>query len=62
MTALRTHLSYLDVRLRGYDRAEVQEELARREYSGDSELKPGAFFSVRVTSVDDTDDSRLGHG
>jgi penicillin-binding protein 1A len=59
LAALRTHLSYLDVRLRGYDRQTVQEELARREYSGDSELKPGAFLFGRVTSVDDTDDSRL---
>ncbi len=48
---LRTELSRLDVRLRGYDHDEVQSELAALEYSGDSDLEEGAFLFGTVTAV-----------
>ncbi len=41
--ALRRHLSQLDVRLRGYSRAAVQDEYKALEYRGDEELLPGNF-------------------
>ncbi|WP_319550036.1 transglycosylase domain-containing protein [Desulfogranum marinum] len=41
--ALRRQLSLLDVRLRGYNREEVQQEYRELEYAGDTELLPGAF-------------------
>lgn len=42
--ALRRHLSSLDVLLRGYNRAEVQEEYAQLDYPGDADPIPGAFL------------------
>ncbi len=41
--ALRSQLSQLDVVLRGYNRAEVQKEYAELNYSGDTDIVPGAF-------------------
>lgn len=49
--ALRRELSRLDVRMRGYDRAEVQREYSRLDYRGDRILQQGAFVFGRVTSV-----------
>lgn len=52
LSTLRQELSRLDVRLRGYDRQEVQEELAALEYSGDSVLQPGAFLFGQIVSIE----------
>ncbi len=41
---LRRELSRLDIRLRGYDREEVQKELANTNYRGDRELIERAFL------------------
>jgi len=42
--SLRQELSRLDVRLRGYERAEVQKELQEIDYAGDMILKKQAFL------------------
>ncbi len=42
--ALRQELSRLDVRLRGYNRGEVQKELAGLDYPGDLVVRPQAFL------------------
>ncbi len=44
LAVLRGELSRLDVRLRGYERQEVQAELANLDYTGDSVLSKGAFL------------------
>jgi len=44
LTILRNELSRLDVRLRGYEREDIQKELADLNYSGDSHLKKDAFL------------------
>lgn len=44
LAILRSELSRLDVKLRGYERAEVQKELLDLEYAGDSELRVGNFL------------------
>ncbi len=49
--ALRHELSRLDVRLRGYDREEVQKELASTNYRGDREIKKGAFLFGSITDL-----------
>ena len=49
--SLRHELSRLDVRLRGYDREEVQKELANTNYRGDRELKKGAFLFASITDL-----------
>lgn len=41
---LRHELSRLDIRLRGYERDEVQKELRALKYKGDSLLRKGAFL------------------
>ncbi|WP_161630013.1 transglycosylase domain-containing protein [Desulfogranum mediterraneum] len=51
--ALRSHLSGLDVRLRGYDRRTVQEEYAALDYKGDRELLPGAFVFGTILEIAD---------
>ena len=51
LTALRGELSRLDVRLRGYNREEVQSELAELEYSGDNVVKEGAFLFGTISEV-----------
>ncbi|WP_028319722.1 transglycosylase domain-containing protein [Desulfobulbus elongatus] len=53
---LRRHLSQLDARLRGYDRAMVQAEYKELEYQGDEELLPGNFVFGTVGSVAETRD------
>ena len=64
--SLRTELSRLDVRLRGYDRKEVQEEYAALRYRGDSELREKAFVFGTVENVDTSDPQspviRVGFG
>ncbi len=49
--ALRRQLSRLDVRLRGYEREEVQEELAQTDYAGDRSVKERAFLFGSVLAV-----------
>jgi len=49
--SLRQELSRLDVRLRGYDRAEVQQELQRVEYAGDMALRKHAFLFGTIGKI-----------
>ncbi|MEE4242220.1 MAG: transglycosylase domain-containing protein [Desulfopila sp.] len=49
--SLRHDLSRLDVRLRGYEREEVQKELEELNYRGDTTLKSHAFFFGVIESV-----------
>lgn len=49
--SLRHELSRLDVRLRGYDRDEVQAELRKTTYHGDREVKKGAFLFGSITDI-----------
>ena len=49
--ALRRQLSYLDVRLRGYDRESVQSELAATEYQGDLVPERHAFLFGTVAGI-----------
>lgn len=49
--ALRQELSRLDVRLRGYGRAEVQKELQATDYAGDRVLKKQAFLFGTITKI-----------
>lgn len=51
LSILRGELSRLDVTLRGYERVEVQKELAALDYGGDSELRLGAFLFGTVVEV-----------
>ena len=51
LLALRRHLSYLDVRLRGYDRADVQKQYAAMELTRKKEIAPGDFLLVTVKTV-----------
>ena len=52
LAILRGELSRLDVRLRGYERQEVQAELANLDYSGDSVLRKSAFLFGQVESIE----------
>ena len=51
LSILRGELSHLDVRLRGYDRKEVQEELKGLDYSGDSAVREGEFLFATITEI-----------
>ncbi|BHH82641.1 transglycosylase domain-containing protein [Desulforhopalus sp. 52FAK] len=52
LCSLRSELSRLDVRLRGYKREEVQAELAAQEYTGDSALFKGAFLFGTIQTIE----------
>jgi len=52
LSILRRELSRLDVRLRGYERKDVQAELADLNYSGDSTLKKGAYLFGNVEQIE----------
>ncbi|MCP4339735.1 MAG: glycosyl transferase family 51 [Desulfobulbaceae bacterium] len=52
LAILRGELSRLDVRLRGYEREEVQTELANLDYTGDSALRKGAFLFGHIDSIE----------
>mgnify|MGYP001486959009 CR=1 FL=1 len=52
--ALRQHLSQLDVRLRGYQRAQVQAEYNDMQYLGDEEYLPGSFVFGVVKAINET--------
>lgn len=49
--ALRHDLSRLDVRLRGYEREEVQKELGALDYKGDRRLEKRAFLFGKVKEI-----------
>jgi penicillin-binding protein 1A len=49
--ALRKQLSYLDVRLRGYERTDVQAELGNTDYQGDLKREKHAFLFGTVAAV-----------
>lgn len=49
--SLRHELSRLDVRLRGYEREEIQQELEELQYGGDSKAEKHAFLFGRVKEV-----------
>ncbi|MCF8056477.1 MAG: transglycosylase domain-containing protein [Desulfocapsa sp.] len=49
---LRRELSRVDIRLRGYEREEVQEELGAADYYGDQELKEKSFLFATITEID----------
>ncbi len=51
LAILRAELSHLDVRLRGYDRKEVQGELSGLDYSGDSAVREGEFLFGAITEI-----------
>ncbi|HKJ64246.1 MAG TPA: transglycosylase domain-containing protein, partial [Desulfopila sp.] len=50
--SLRHDLSRLDVRLRGYERQEVQAELQKLDYAGDAEVETGAFRLGVIETVE----------
>ena len=50
--ALRKQLSLLDVRLRGYERDQIQEELAQTTYRGDLSIGEGNFVFGTIESID----------
>jgi len=52
LSILRGELSRLDVRLRGYERQEVQAELAELEYTGDSALQKDAFLFGHIDNIE----------
>ena len=54
--SLRHDLSRLDVRLRGYEREEVQKELQELNYSGDTTLKEHAFVFGTIMETGGTKD------
>lgn len=51
LASLRGELSRLDVRLRGYNRDEVQAELKDLDYTGDSELREGEFLFGNIVEI-----------
>ena len=57
LSALRHELSQLDVRLRGYERDEVQQELKKVDYDGDEMIQEGAFLPGTITKTNNNGDS-----
>lgn len=51
LSILRGELSRLDVQLRGYERKEVQEEIAGLDYSGDSTMSEGEFLFGTIAEI-----------
>ncbi|NNK13415.1 MAG: glycosyl transferase family 51 [Desulfofustis sp.] len=49
---LRKQLSTLDVRLRGYEREEVQKELAQKKYRGDRTIETGSFVFGTIEKME----------
>ncbi len=49
---LRKQLSELDVRLRGYEREDVQKELMATDYQGDLLIEEGSFVFGTITGVE----------
>ena len=57
--ALRRHLSILDVRLRGYEREQVQKEYARIDFAGELEPRAGSFLFGTIVAVESVDDGEV---
>ncbi len=53
--ALRKELSRLDIRLRGYQREEVQTEYSKLKLSSGARIEPGAFLLATVLAVEDAE-------
>jgi membrane peptidoglycan carboxypeptidase len=53
--ALRKELSRLDIRLRGYEREEVQAEYGELKLSSGSRIEPGTFLMGTVLAVEDSE-------
>lgn len=51
LAILRDELSRLDVRLRGYDRENVQEELKKETYTGDSQISVNSFHFGTIEEI-----------
>ena len=51
LASLRGELSRLDVRLRGYNRDEVQAELKDLDYTGDSEVREGEYLFGNIVEI-----------
>ena len=49
--ALRQGLSLLDIKLRGYEREQVQEEYRQVDYEGDGQVEPLAFLFGTIVKV-----------
>ncbi len=56
LSALRGELSRLDVRMRGFNRTEIQEEYEKLSYTGDGHLVPGAYLFGVIESISGKDD------
>ncbi len=56
--ALRRHLSYLDVILKGYERDEVQSNYADMRLLGTSEIYPHDFFMAKIASITVTEGNK----
>ncbi len=52
LAILRRELSRLDVRMRGYNREEVQAELNELNYKGDQRLRPNAFLFGTIEKIE----------
>lgn len=52
LAILRSELSRLDVRMRGYTRDEVQAELASLKYQGDHVLRPDGFLFGTIDKIE----------
>jgi penicillin-binding protein 1A len=59
LSALRHELSQLDVRLRGYERDEVQAELKKVDYDGDETVQEGAFLPGTITKISSSGDNPI---
>jgi len=53
--SLRHDLSRLDVRLRGYEREEVQRELKELDYDGDTDLEKKSFVFGTIAKIEKTE-------
>jgi len=71
LAILRSELSRLDVRMRGYEREEVQTELAEIKYKGDRMILKGAFLFGNIDKIEGKNkdiqltisfDSKIGMG
>ncbi len=56
MFGLRKQLSTLDVRLRGYEREEIQKELQETDYQGDLSIEQGNFVFGTITGIEQNGD------
>lgn len=57
--SLRHELSRLDTRLLGYEREEVQKELAQLDYRGDTDVAPKSFLFGEVVAIEQGSDLEI---